>query len=289
MRLILVTGMSGAGKSQALRYMEDMGFFCVDNLPPMLLPQFISMCQKRENMERIAVGIDVRGGRFFDDIHGALYELKDIPVNYEVLFLDARNDVLIKRFKETRRLHPLGHTGTLSEAIAEEKRMMEPLRANATYTIDTSMMLPRELKERLTELLSDSCSVSKFHISIISFGFKYGIPAEADLVFDVRFIPNPFYVDRLKTHTGRDEDVRDFVMAYEETQTFLNKCSDMLRFLIPLYIREGKSELVISIGCTGGMHRSVAIADELGDLLSSEECKVSVSHRDMEKEYGRYV
>ncbi|MDD3243109.1 MAG: RNase adapter RapZ [Eubacteriales bacterium] len=286
MRLILVTGMSGAGKSQALRYMEDMGFFCVDNLPPMLLPQFISMCQARENMERIAVGMDIRGGRFFDDIHRALLELKDI--NYEILFLDARNDVLIKRFKETRRMHPLGQHSTLTEAIAEEKRMMEPLLMSATYVIDTSMMLPRQLKERLQELLEDT-GVNKFRISIMSFGFKYGIPAEADLVFDVRFIPNPFYIDRLKTHTGKDEDVREFVLSYEETRTFLAKCKDMLRFLIPLYIREGKSELVIAVGCTGGMHRSVVIADELQEVLESDEWRASVSHRDTDKEYRRYV
>jgi len=286
MRLVLITGMSGAGKSQALRYMEDMGFFCVDNLPPMLLPEFIAMCQNQSKMDRIAVGMDIRGGRFFDDIHRALYELRDI--NYEILFLDARNDVLIKRFKETRRVHPLAQNNTLTQAIAEEKRMMEPLLDSATYVIDTSMMLPRQLKERLQELLQAE-GMNKFLINIMSFGFKYGIPAEADLVLDVRFIPNPFYIDRLKTHTGKDKDVREFVLSYEETRTFLDKCRDMMSFLIPLYIREGKSELVIAIGCTGGMHRSVVIADELQDMLNTTQWHAAISHRDTEKEYRRYV
>lgn len=290
MRLILITGISGAGKSQALRYMEDMGYFCVDNLPPMLLGQFIQMCQSREGMDLVAVGMDMRGGRFFDDMPSALYEMKDAQVNYEIVFVDASDDVLIKRYKETRRSHPLGGKLSLSEAVTEEKERMQGLKDYATYTIDTSMMLPREMKERLTELFGNSEGIRLFRVTVMSFGFKYGIPAEADLLFDVRFIPNPFYIDRLKTHTGRDDDVRDFVMAYDETTAFLDKSFDMLSFLVPYYIREGKNELVVCIGCTGGMHRSVAIADELASRLSEgAKWQVSANHRDMQKEYRRLV
>jgi RNase adapter protein RapZ len=283
MRLVLVTGLSGAGKSHALRIMEDLGFFCVDNLPPLLIGTLVGLCRKQD-MEKVAIGADIRGGRFFGDIYKALYDLKDYGVDYEVLFLDATDETLVKRYKESRRAHPLATSiGSLAEAIASERDQLYRLRDNANFVIDTSQLLPKQLRERITDLFTDGASAG-FHITFVTFGYKRGIPAEADMVYDMRFIPNPFYVDRLKEKTGRDQEVKDYVMAFEGTQTFIDSITEQLLFLIPLYKQEAKNELVVAIGCTGGQHRSVVLAEVLQTKMLKAGYRATVSHRDMDRD-----
>lgn len=282
MRLVLVTGLSGAGKSHALRIMEDLGFFCVDNLPPLLIGTLVGLCRKQD-MDKVAIGADIRGGRFFGDIYKALYDLKDYGIGYEVLFLDATDETLVKRYKETRRAHPLAELGNLSDAIASEREQLYRLRENANFIVDTSQLLPKQLRERLTDLFTDGAAAG-FHITFVTFGYKRGIPAESDIVFDVRFIPNPFYVDRLRDKTGRDDEVKEFVMAFEGTQKFIDGVTEQLLFLIPLFKQEAKNELVVGIGCTGGMHRSVVLADALQTKMLKAGYRATVAHRDMEKD-----
>ena len=283
MRLVLVTGLSGAGKSHALRIMEDLGFFCVDNLPPMLIGMLVDLCRK-QNMEKVAIGADIRGGRFFGDIYKALFDLKDYGTDYEVLFLDASDETLVKRYKESRRAHPLAETlGNLSDAIASEREQLYRLRDNASFVIDTSQLLPKQLRERLTEVFTDAATAG-FHITFVTFGYKRGIPAEADLVFDARFIPNPFYVDRLRDKTGRDEEVKEYVMAFEGTGKFIDSVTEQLLFLIPYYKQEAKNELVVAVGCTGGQHRSVVLAEVFQEKMLKAGYRATVSHRDMERE-----
>ncbi len=282
MRLVIVTGLSGAGKSHALRIMEDLGFFCVDNLPPLLIGTLVGLCRK-EGMERVAIGADIRGGRFFGDINRALVDLKDYGIDYELLFLDAADEVLIKRYKESRRSHPLAALGSLSEAIAEERRELSRLREEANLLIDTSQILPKQLRERLNDVYAEG-SAAGFHVSIVTFGYKRGIPAEADFVYDVRFIPNPFYVENLRNKTGQDRPVRDFVMAFEGSQPFAESVAAQLVAVIPLYRKEARNELVVAIGCTGGQHRSVAMAEVLQEMLLKAGYNATVSHRDMARE-----
>lgn len=285
MRFVIVTGMSGAGKTSVLKFLEDINFFCVDNLPPALLPKFAELCYEQEGeIERVAMGIDIRGGKLFNDLFQVLFSLQERGYEYEILFLDASDDVLIKRYKETRRTHPLSKGGSIQEGIQKERAMLKEVKTKATYIIDTSQILTRQLKEQINRIFVENQNFESLVITIRSFGFKYGIPADSDLVFDVRFLPNPFYIQELKEMTGNDEPVSSYVMNFKESQTFLQKMVDMLEFLIPLYIKEGKNSLVISIGCTGGKHRSVTLANALYQALGRERHALLLEHHDIEKD-----
>ncbi len=286
MRLVIVTGMSGAGKTTALKMLEDMGYFCVDNLPIPLLTRFVEMfSDPEEKVKKIALGIDVRGGQDFGGLQEVLDEMDEKKVSYEILFLDAQDDVLIKRYKETRRQHPLSGSGRVDTGIAREREKIMFLKIRATYILDTSKMLTRELKLELEKIFVKGESFCNLYITVMSFGFKYGIPQDSDLVFDVRFLPNPYYIDELKEKTGNDPEVQDYVMENEKAQVFLDKLTDMVDFLIPNYILEGKNQLVIAIGCTGGKHRSVTLANALYQKLDKQEnYGVRIEHRDIGKD-----
>ena len=262
MRFVIVTGMSGAGKSTALKMLEDMGYFCVDNLPIAMFPGFVQMIENSEtSMKKVALGVD------------------------EILFLDAKDSVLVKRYKETRRQHPLSGSGRVDTGIAKEREKTAFLKMKATYILDTSKMLTRELKIELEKIFVKGESFCNLYITVMSFGFKYGIPQDADLVFDVRFLPNPYYIDTLKEKTGNDPEVQDYVMQNDKGPIFLEKLKDMVEFLIPNYILEGKNQLVIAIGCTGGKHRSVTLANALYHTLETEESYgVRIEHRDIGKD-----
>lgn len=285
MEFLIITGMSGAGKSLCVKYFEDIGYFCVDNLPPSLIPKFAEMTlQGKSNIEKIALIIDIRGGDMFLDLMPALQTLSEMNILYKILFLDATDAVLIKRFKETRRMHPLSQDGRVSDGIDEERRILQPVKEKADYIIDTSNLMPRQLKEELVKLFLEGKSFKGLIVSIESFGFKYGIPMDCDLVFDVRFISNPYYIPELKPKTGNDAEVSSYVMSFSESKTFLNKLTDMINFLLPQYVKEGKSQLVIGIGCTGGKHRSVTMANQLYSKLKQKDISVVVEHRDMERD-----
>lgn len=285
MEFIIVTGLSGAGKSSAVKVLEDLGFFCIDNLPPALLPKFTELCSQTGNkIEKVGLVIDIRGGKLFDDLFDWLSKIKEEGFSYKILFLEASDAVLVKRFKETRRNHPLAPEGRVINGIKEERKILEKVREKADYIIDTSNLSPRNLKEEIKSIFIENKKYEGVIITIISFGFKYGIPTDSDLVFDVRFIPNPYYINSMKKLTGKDREVREYVMQWDETQKFLDKAYDMLEFLIPNYIKEGKSQLVISIGCTGGRHRSVTLAEELYKRLSENGHHVIVEHRDIYRE-----
>lgn len=286
MRFVIVTGMSGAGKTTALKMLEDMGYFCVDNLPIPLLTRFVEMfSEPEEDVKKIALGIDVRGGQDFSGLQEVLDELDAKEMRYEILFLDAQDDVLIKRYKETRRQHPLSGSGRVDTGIAKEREKIMFLKMRATYILDTSKMLTRELKLELEKIFVKGESFCNLYITVMSFGFKYGIPQDSDLVFDVRFLPNPYYIDELREKTGNDPEVQDYVMENDKSQTFLDKLTDMVDFLIPNYILEGKNQLVISIGCTGGKHRSVTLANALYQKLDQQEhYGVRIEHRDIGKD-----
>jgi len=285
MRFVIVTGMSGAGKTSVLKFLEDINFFCVDNLPPTLLPKLAELCYEQEGeIERVAMGIDIRGGKLFNDLFQVLSNLQEKGYEYEILFLDASDEVLIKRFKETRRSHPLSRNGSIEEGIRKEREMLKDVKARATYIIDTSQVLTRQLKEQINRIFVENQSYENLVITIRSFGFKYGIPADSDLVFDVRFLPNPFYIQELKEMTGNDAPVSEYVMSFEESRVFLKKLVDMVEFLIPLYIKEGKNNLVISIGCTGGKHRSVTLANALYAALDQDKHTLLLKHHDIEKD-----
>ncbi|ETJ16595.1 hypothetical protein Q604_UNBc4C00044G0013 [human gut metagenome] len=283
MRFVIVTGLSGAGKTQATRALEDLGYFCVDNLPPKLIPKFAEACmQSNGNIEKVALVIDIRGGVFFDDFFGSIKYLKDNEFEYEILFLEATDEVLIKRFKETRRSHPLSPDGRVLTGITLERDKLREIKNAADMIIDTTKYEIRHLREKINESYGDNTYPEKqLTVTVLSFGFKYGIPVDSDLVFDVRFIPNPFYIPELKQYSGNDEPVKDYVLKQIETKTFIEKLMDMLRYLIPNYIKEGKRQLIISIGCTGGRHRSVAIANELYERLNSESYNSKIEHRDV--------
>ncbi|RBP44763.1 RNase adapter RapZ [Garciella nitratireducens] len=285
MRFVIITGLSGAGKSQAIKAFEDLDYFCIDNLPPKLIPKFTDLCLKsQEKISKVAIVIDVRGGVFFDDLLKELENLRNGEYSYEILFLDASDEVLIKRFKETRRRHPLASSNLLSVSIQKERKKLEPIKLLADQMIDTSNLKPKDLKAKIVEIYKDKNKKSKLLINIVSFGFKYGIPLDADLVFDVRFLPNPFYIENLRSLTGKDEPVREYVLQSSETNIFLKKLIDMIDFLIPYYIKEGKSQLVIGIGCTGGKHRSVTIANYLYQHLKGKDHWVMMNHRDINKD-----
>ncbi|MGE5328311.1 MAG: RNase adapter RapZ [Deltaproteobacteria bacterium] len=285
MRFVIVTGLSGAGKSQAIKFLEDHGFFCVDNLPPALLPKFTELCSQTNNkIEKVAIVIDIRGGKLFDELFEYLSSMKEQGFSYEILFLEASDQSLIKRFKETRRSHPLSPEGRIITGIEKEKALLEGLKKRANYIIDTSNLSTRQLKEHINSIFLEGKSFEGVIITVMSFGFKYGIPIDSDLVFDVRFIPNPFYIENLKKLTGKDKLVKEYVLQFDETKEFIKKTDDMLEFLIPNYIKEGKSQLVISIGCTGGKHRSITIAEELAVILEGKGHHVVIEHRDISKD-----
>jgi RNase adapter protein RapZ len=279
-RLVLITGLSGAGKSHALNCFEDLGYYCVDNMPPTLIPKFADLFMQSEN-KKVALVCDMRGAAFFKDLFEALQNLEGRNVDYEILFLVAAEEVLIRRFKETRRRHPFGDL-SLPEAIRKEREELSVIRGKASMEIDTTSLKPWELKSRIVELFEPGQRDRNMQIRILSFGFKYGLPPDADLVFDVRFLPNPHYVDHLKDLTGEDGQVRDYLWQWAETGRYFEKVRDLLEFSIPFYVKEGKTNLVITIGCTGGKHRSVVLAEELGRILGSH-FSVIVEHRDINK------
>lgn len=286
MRFVIVTGMSGAGKSTALKMLEDMGYFCVDNLPIPLLPGFVQMLQNTDTeMKKVALGLDVRSGQDLSGLKENLEAMDRDRIEYEILFLDANDAVLVKRYKETRRQHPLSGSGRVDTGIAKEREKILFLKMKATYILDTSKMLTRELRIELEKIFVDGQSFCNLYITVMSFGFKYGIPQDADLVFDVRFLPNPYYIDTLREKTGNEAEVQDYVMQNDKGRIFLDKLKDMMEFLIPNYILEGKNQLVIAIGCTGGKHRSVTLANALYQLLDQEESYgVRIEHRDIGKD-----
>lgn len=283
MQFLIITGMSGAGKSMCGKYFEDIGYFCVDNLPPSLIPKFAELKrQGNSNIEKIALIIDIRGGAMFLDLMPALHELEEMNIKYKILFLDATDSVLIKRFKETRRMHPLTPDGRVADGITEERRILQPVKDQADYIIDTSNLQPLQLREEIIHLFLEGKTFTGLIVNVESFGFKYGIPIDCDLVFDVRFIPNPYYIPELKPKTGMDKEVSDYVMSFSESKIFLNKLVDMINFLIPYYVKEGKSQLVVGIGCTGGRHRSVTIANELFLRLKKKDVSTVIKHRDID-------
>ena len=286
MRFVIVTGVSGAGKTAALKMLEDARYFCVDNLPIPLLEKFVSLMPEihGEDVQNVALGIDARSGSM-GELELILDKMQEAGYQFEILFMDAEDSVLVKRYKETRRSHPLAMSGRIDEGTRLERKKMEFLRRKADYIIDTSHLLTRELRQEIDKIFVDNEEFKNMMISVLSFGFKYGIPADADLVFDVRFLPNPYYVDELRPMTGLDDSVFNYVMDNETAKRFMGKLEDMVNFLIPNYVQEGKTSLVIAIGCTGGKHRSVTIARELySRLIKNNEYGFRLEHRDVEKD-----
>ncbi|HFK7882586.1 TPA: RNase adapter RapZ [Listeria monocytogenes] len=286
LKLVIITGMSGAGKTVAMQSLEDLGYFCVDNLPPSLLPKFWELMKESDKMDKIALVMDLRGREFFDSIESALDELDNTNfITTKILFLEADDKVLVSRYKETRRHHPLEPNGSVLDGINAERELLSDLKGRSQLVINTSNMAPRELRERINnEFQTEDKDI--FNVQLMSFGFKYGIPIDADLVFDVRFLPNPHYIDKMRPLTGLDEDVYGYVMKWPETQTFLDKLVDLLMFTLPFYKREGKTQLVIAIGCTGGQHRSVALTEFVGKAIQ-QKYETTISHRDMKRRKGR--
>lgn len=291
MRFVIVTGMSGSGRSSVMKILEDDGYFCVDNLPVSLLPTFIKLTEdSSEEIERVALGIDIRGGhRSLREAARVLQELRQDGYGLEILFLEASTPVLVKRYKETRRMHPLAQGGRMDRAIEDERELLAELKVQADYIIDTTKLLIRELKQEIDRIFVEDENFCNFYLTFVSFGFKYGIPSDADLVFDVRFLPNPFYVDALKPLTGNDREVFDYVMSSEKAVEFKDKMKDMLDFLIPNYITEGKTQLVIAIGCTGGKHRSVTLTNAMYSEFEHTEYGCKKEHRDIEKDRLRNI
>ncbi len=286
MRLVVVTGMSGAGKSQAIKILEDMGYYCIDNMPPQLLIKFAEICNSSDgNINKVAFAIDTRSGDMFKETLSYIDEYEKTNDKCEILFLDADNEILIKRYKETRRRHPLDDKGDVLDGITRERQLMTDLRKRASYIVNTSNMKPKQLGDYIkTVFSSESEKTGNIAINVMSFGFKYGIPMDADLVFDVRFLPNPFYIPELKEKTGFDKEVSDYVMNSPLSVEFFQKLNDMMDFLLPNYIEEGKSNLVVAIGCTGGKHRSVTIANGLSGHLASGGYNTFSNHRDINKD-----
>lgn len=287
MRFVIVTGMSGAGKSTALKMLEDMEYFCVDNLPVQLIDKFAQLLGDGVpgEIEKVAIGVDVRSGKALGGLEKVLENIRLPGTGVEVLFLDADDAALVKRYKETRRSHPLSGAGRVDEGIRREREQLKFLRNYADYILDTGKLLTRELKAELERIFVDNREFKNLMVTVLSFGFKYGIPSDADLVFDVRFLPNPYYMEGLRPLSGNDAPVRDYVMGFDIAHEFSDKLEDMVRFLIPNYIAEGKTQLVIAVGCTGGKHRSVTLANELyARLGKNEEYGLRIEHRDIEKD-----
>jgi len=282
----IVTGLSGAGKTNVIRILEDWGYFCIDNLPPALLARTAQMIVDAGNIHRVALGIDVRGRSFFNDVIPSIKEMRQLGYYPRILFLEASTSTLVKRFKETRRRHPMASEGKLLEDINLERARLEDLRGMADVIIDTSELKVSDLKDILEARIYGGDRAQQFHVYIVSFGYKYGIPLDADLVMDVRFLPNPYYIPELRPQTGLDEAVRDYVMEQKESQVFFEKYVELLEYLIPNYIKEGKSSLVIAIGCTGGQHRSVTLAEKLRSALAEAGYRTGVHHRDINRRQG---
>lgn len=284
MRFVIVTGMSGSGKSTALKMLEDAGYYCVDNLPVSLIEKFIELLAMPNNeIEKVVLGLDVRAGQAFEDVANILHNLRIKGHQFEILFMDASDATLIRRYKESRRLHPVDPDGRIEDGVWKERKLLTDIRKQADYVIDTSSLLTRELKAELDRIFVEGEEYNSLMINVMSFGFKHGIPADVDLVFDVRFLPNPYYVEELRKKTGNDKEVQDFVMACQESHLFLDKLMDMLNFLIPNYINEGKYRLVVAIGCTGGKHRSVTLANELYERMKNQgDYGLTIYHRDVD-------
>ena len=289
LELVFVTGMSGAGKSTALKIMEDLGFFCVDNLPISLIDTFVQLTNERdEGTGRVSMGVDIRSREALSDLQPILADLKQEGISYKILFLDADNGTLVKRYKETRRNHPLAGDDRIEKGMEREREALGFLKEEADYIIDTSQLLTRDLHAELERIFIARQDFRNLMITILSFGFKYGIPEDSDLVFDVRFLPNPYYIPELRPLSGKDEAVRTFLQEHTVTGTFTEKLVDLVRFLIPHYMEEGKNQLVISVGCTGGKHRSVMVAEELyAQLRDARDYGIRIEHRDMEKDKFR--
>ncbi|MDQ0157064.1 RNase adapter RapZ [Robertmurraya andreesenii] len=282
-QMVIITGMSGAGKTVAIQSFEDLGFFCVDNLPPTLLPKFLELMKDSGNkMNKVALVMDLRGREFFDHLFKALDDLAETSwVTPQILFLDADDSTLVRRYKETRRSHPLAKSGLPLEGIQLERELLEELKGRAQIIYNTSKLKPKELRERIITEFSVN-KKSTFTVNVMSFGFKHGLPIDADLVFDVRFLPNPYYIEHMRPQTGLDEDVYNYVLKWNETNKFLEKVIELLSFMLPHYKREGKSQLVIAIGCTGGQHRSVALTEYIGNYFA-KDYHTNITHRDIER------
>ncbi|AVL00386.1 RNase adapter RapZ [Pediococcus inopinatus] len=284
MQLVIVTGMSGAGKTVAMQSFEDLGFFCVDNMPPALLPKFWELVKESGKINKVALVVDLRSRAFYDQILHMLTDEDSEPatIDSQILFLDTSDKELISRYKETRRSHPLAMDGRVIDGVRKERELLAPIRSNAQYVIDTTSMTPRELREQIFENFGTEGATGKFHIEVVSFGFKYGLPIDADIVMDVRFLPNPYYVPELKSKSGLDDAVYKYVMEQPVTEKFYNHFISLLKYVMPGYQKEGKSTVTIAIGCTGGQHRSVAIAKRVAEDLESDYT-VHIQHRDMNK------
>lgn len=282
MEFVIITGLSGAGKSLAVRCMEDLGYYCIDNLPPGLINDFINLSYNSgSEIKKTALVIDIRGGEFFDDLKYSLEDMKESGRNYKVLFLEAADEVLIRRYKETRRNHPLSSSGDVLAGIRKEREKLSEIRKMADYIIDTTNMPSAHLKEEIKKIFISGKKVESITINIMSFGFKNGIPLDADLVYDVRFIPNPFYLSSMKNLTGNNKKVKDYVLKWPESIFFVDKTYELIDYLIPLYMKEGKSNLIIAFGCTGGQHRSVVMANKFYEKLSEAGKRVTIVHRDL--------
>ncbi|MDD7641465.1 MAG: RNase adapter RapZ [bacterium] len=285
MRCVILTGMSGSGKSTALKMIEDMGYYCVGNLPITLVESFVELAENDPELEKVAINVDIRSGQNIGDLTAVLDRLQEQGKTFEMLFLESEDSVIIKRYKETRRSHPLAEGGRVEKAIERERERLQPIKRRADYILDTSQLLTRELQAELKKMFVENQTYKNLYITVLSFGFKYGIPTDADLVFDVRFLPNPYYVEGLRPLTGLDKPIQDYVRACAPYHEFLDKLVDMIRFLIPNYISEGKNQLVIAIGCTGGKHRSVTVAQGLYDRLGAQEdYGLRIEHRDIKKD-----
>ncbi|MBU5435054.1 RNase adapter RapZ [Pseudoflavonifractor sp. MSJ-37] len=283
MEFIIISGLSGAGKSKVASFMEDMGFYVVDNMPAPLIPKFAELCMAGHGKyDRVALVTDIRGGHTFDDLFESLDALRDMDCAYQILFVEASTETIIKRYKETRRMHPLAREGEpLSEAAQKERETLKPVRQRAEYLIDTTALTTAKLRGEVLRLFGDGQEAHAMSVNVISFGFKYGIPIEADLVFDVRFLPNPYYIAELRHQTGLDEPVRSFIFHYQQTREFMAHLESLMSFLLPQYVAEGKTMLVIAVGCTGGQHRSVAMTRALAEFIRQKGYTASENHRDM--------
>ncbi len=288
MRCVILTGMSGSGKSTALKMIEDMGYYCVGNLPISLVESFVDLSENDPELDKVAINVDIRSGQNIGDLTAVLDRLQERGKSFEMLFLESEDSVIIKRYKETRRTHPLAEGGRVEQAISRERERLQPIKRRADYILDTSQLLTRELQAELKKMFVENQTYKNLYITVLSFGFKYGIPTDADLVFDVRFLPNPYYVEGLRPLTGLDERIQNYVMEGDQYAVFMEKLEDMIGFLVPNYVAEGKNQLVIAIGCTGGKHRSVTVAQGLYERLGKQEdYGLRVEHRDIEKDAHR--
>jgi RNase adapter protein RapZ len=284
MKVVIITGLSGAGKTQAVNFLEDFGYYCVDNMPPALIKNFIELVlSEQSDIKKVAFVVDIRGGEFFGDLQSAIGQLQENQIDYKILFLDTTDDVLIQRFSETRRVHPMTGKATTLDTLAKERQLLEDIKKSADYIIDTSRMKSADLKNKLGEIFSTERTMNKFVINVVSFGYKKGIPLTADMVLDVRFLPNPFYIKSLKRLTGNSKKVKAFVLKQEESLDYINRVVDMVESIIPSFEREGKNHLNLAIGCTGGQHRSVVVANEVAGIFREHGRIVTLEHRESSK------